>query len=266
MSIRGTVGYYVADKRQAENYSADQKTIINLLNQIPKVDGGQEGSLRITIKERECTQPLLDAIWAFQRKNFDNATGVIEPRSAMLSKLEELAYEATPKGGNTPLEMLQDSLSDFRAHYRPQANEKWSAGDSVQRDVLAHDAWQYIEGLERYRREERFAVKELPAAGYLFGNALITPPRSGSGDLGIPIGQRARIRYRGMPINYNCQIETTDDDGPALVLFKDCTGIFLPSGTHLDWHFVLNRFQTGQKTPAQRLVVLPDAPLAKVAP
>ncbi|MFL5039146.1 MAG: hypothetical protein ACJ8D0_04985 [Xanthobacteraceae bacterium] len=268
MSIRGTVGFYVVERRQAENYLADQKTVTGLLNRIPLLDGGQEGRLTPPVTDRKCYKDLADAIVAFERYNFNKVTGVVEPRSLMLAKMEELAYEATKKAGGDPLDVLQDSLTDIRTTYRPPAGENWSAGDRVKRDVLAREAWEYIESLERYLREHRSpAAKELPFAGFLFGNAIISLPGTHNGRVGVPSRgyQRAEIRHRGTPITNNCEIETTEDDGPALVLFKNCTGIFLPSGTHLDWRDLLDRDAFERRSSKQPVVVLPDDNWTKVS-
>jgi hypothetical protein len=272
MAIKGTVGWYRDENRNpvrpGENYLADQKTVTGLLNRIPSLDGGQEGSLTPPVKDRTCYKDLADAIVKFERYNFSQVTGIVEPRSAMLAKMEELAYEATKKGGSEPLEMLQDSLTHIRTTYKPASDVKWSAGDAVKRDIIAREAWEYIESLERYLRENRSPpAKEFPVAGLLFGNAIISRPGTHNGRVGLPIRgtQRAYTRHRGTPIAYNCEIETTEDDGPALMLFKDCTGIFLPSGTHLDWSDLLYRDRFIRRSSTQRVVVLPDNDWSKVS-
>jgi len=268
MPIKGTVGWYREEPegfgddhlgktlRPGENYLADQKTVTDLLNRIPDADGGQDGRLTAPTKDRTCYKNLADAIAVFQRSNFHKITGIVAPFSDVLSKMEELAYEATAKGGSNPLDMLQNSLSDFRAHSHLGPN-RWTAGDMVAADRLAREAWEYIERIELERREKKLsALDEFAPLALVFGYAIIGK-NIGNPYYGIPIGQRAPRQY-GTPVFQEGRIETTEVDGPALILFKEGTGLFLPPNQHKDWDILRNRLEIGlrDQPSTQRVVVV----------
>lgn len=96
MPLRARVGKHSrAAGRQCQNWSDDQKTVIDLLNRVPASSGGTGGSLQPRIVGGIVSDGVYAAILAFEAKYFPTQRlGFFEPNGPMLKKLEALA--ATP--------------------------------------------------------------------------------------------------------------------------------------------------------------------------
>jgi hypothetical protein len=96
MPIRGRVGRHTQlGGRQCQNWSGDQKTIIDLLNRIPVASGGTAGSLNPRIIDGMASQELYAAIVAFENKYFPGQnSGYVDPDGKMFRKVVDLATAA----------------------------------------------------------------------------------------------------------------------------------------------------------------------------
>ena len=80
MPLKGRVGRHASDGRQCQNWKADQKTVIDLLNRIPVADGGTGGSLGGRIVAGLASRALYQAILAFEKKHFTGRVkGFVDP-------------------------------------------------------------------------------------------------------------------------------------------------------------------------------------------
>jgi hypothetical protein len=93
MAIRGRVGRHTQlGGKQCQNWSDDQKAIIDLLNRIAPSDSGTGGSLKPRIVAGIASDALYNAIVAFENKHFPGLRrGFVEPGGTMYQKLEALA-------------------------------------------------------------------------------------------------------------------------------------------------------------------------------
>jgi hypothetical protein len=92
MPIRGRVGKHANTGAQCQNWSDDQKIIIDLLNSISVVNGGTEAKLNVRTVSGIASDALCQAILVFQKKHFPaQQSGFVEPIGPMLQKIEALA-------------------------------------------------------------------------------------------------------------------------------------------------------------------------------
>src|SRR5438874_9532981 len=96
MAIRGRVGRHTQlAGRQCQNWSDDQKTIIDLLNAISPANGGTGGSLKPSIVSGIASNELYNAIVAFENRHFPGQrSGFVDPGGKMYLKLDALAAAA----------------------------------------------------------------------------------------------------------------------------------------------------------------------------
>jgi hypothetical protein len=95
--LQGRVGRHTKDHgRQAQNWAADQRVVIDLLNRIPFAEGGAEGRLGTHIVSGISSDELYRAISAFEDKQFrGQRRGYVDPGGTMLKRMEALAAAAT---------------------------------------------------------------------------------------------------------------------------------------------------------------------------
>lgn len=93
MAIKGRVGRHTQIReKQCQNWSDDQKAIIDLLNRIAPSNSGTGGSLKPRIVAGIASDELYNAIVAFEDKHFPRQrSGFVDPGGAMFRKLETLA-------------------------------------------------------------------------------------------------------------------------------------------------------------------------------
>jgi hypothetical protein len=93
MAIRGRVGRHTQlGGKHCQNWSDDQKAIIDLLNRIAPSNAGTGGSLKPRIVAGIASDELYNAIVAFENKHFPGQrSGFVDPGGKMYQKLEALA-------------------------------------------------------------------------------------------------------------------------------------------------------------------------------
>jgi hypothetical protein len=104
MPIRARVGKHTrAGERQCQNWADDQKTVIDLLNRIPVINGGAGGGLRPRVIGGIASHELYAAIVSFETKHFpEQRLGFFEPGGAMFRKLEMLGTPAPAPAPSAP--------------------------------------------------------------------------------------------------------------------------------------------------------------------
>jgi hypothetical protein len=153
MAIRGRVGRHTrAGGRQCQNWSDDQKTVIDLLNLIPLSAGGSEGHLNARIVGGIASDELYGAISRFEDKHFPGRRrGYVDPGGDLLKQLEKLALQRTspiaspvkppPKQTVNHLFTLRKNISD---------TSRWiglTAGQLVDFDPLIHMALKHVDSM-----------------------------------------------------------------------------------------------------------------------
>jgi hypothetical protein len=95
MAIRARVGRHTQlGGRQCQNWSDDQKTIIDLLNRIAPSNSGTGGSLKPRIVAGIASDELFSAIVAFENKQFPGQrSGFVDPGGPMYQKLVSSGQE-----------------------------------------------------------------------------------------------------------------------------------------------------------------------------
>jgi hypothetical protein len=96
MAIRARVGRHTQlGGRHCQNWSDDQRAVIDLLNRISPPNGGAGGSLHPRIVAGIASAELYSAIVAFENRHFPGQRGgFVEPGSPMYQRLEALAAAA----------------------------------------------------------------------------------------------------------------------------------------------------------------------------
>ena len=93
MSIRARVGRHTrSGGGHCQNWMDDQKTVMDLLNDISAAHGGADGTLGGRVVAGVCSDALYAAISRFEDKYFSGQrSGYVDPGGMMLGWMERLA-------------------------------------------------------------------------------------------------------------------------------------------------------------------------------
>jgi hypothetical protein len=182
MSLRARVGRHTKNGgRHCQNWEADQKTVIDLLNQTPAVDGGAGGTLQGRIVSGICSDELYRAISRFEDKYWPGQrNGYLDPGGPMLKRMEQLATRpaGAPPGPQvivesitavpvSRLDMLRDDLLDESQY------AEWPPAERVAIAALVKMAIQHVDNLKEA------GYNKLPWPAELFGRAYVWTPGAG---------------------------------------------------------------------------------------
>ena len=113
MPLRGRVGRHTQSGfRQCQNWADDQEIVIDLLNGIPVMRGGANGSIpRLRIILGIASEALCQAITRFEDRHFPGQrSGFVDPDGAMLNRMLEVLGER-PSNRGFQFQKLVDSAS-----------------------------------------------------------------------------------------------------------------------------------------------------------
>lgn len=96
--LRGRVGRHTrSGGRHCQNWADDQKTVMDILNAIPVIQGGAGGSLGGRIVLGISSDALYRAISRFEDRYFPGQrSGFIDPGGAMWDRMLTVAMESSP--------------------------------------------------------------------------------------------------------------------------------------------------------------------------
>ena len=108
MPIDASIGKHRFGTTQCYNLPKDQLRVANLLDLVPKIKGGTEGTLMLSLDKIRwgiVDERLYKAVQVFQRQQFGSTDGHVDPNQPTIRKLEELAFatEPTRPPSGTPL-------------------------------------------------------------------------------------------------------------------------------------------------------------------
>jgi hypothetical protein len=109
MPIDASVGKHHSGATQCYNLPKDQLRVANLLDLVPRIQGGTEGTLLLSLDKIRwgiVDDRLYRAIQVYQRKQFGSTDGHVDPNQRTIHKLEETAFATDPTkppAGGTPL-------------------------------------------------------------------------------------------------------------------------------------------------------------------
>ena len=113
MPLRGRVGRHTQSGfRQCQNWADDQEIVIDLLNGIPVMRGGANGSIpRLRIILGIASEALCQAITRFEDRHFPGQrSGFVDPDGAMLNRMLEVLGER-PSNRGFQFQKFVDSAS-----------------------------------------------------------------------------------------------------------------------------------------------------------
>jgi len=107
MPIDASIGKHHNGSTQCYNLPKDQLRVANLLDLVPKSQGGTEGSLMLSLDKIRwgiVDERLYKAVQVFQRQQFGTTDGHVDPGERTIRKLEEMAFatDPTPKTTTDP--------------------------------------------------------------------------------------------------------------------------------------------------------------------
>ncbi len=109
MPIDASIGKHHNGATQCYNLPKDQLRVANLLDLVPRTQGGTEGTLMLSLDKIRwgiVDERLYKAVQVFQRQQFGSTDGHVDPNQRTIRKLEELAFAtdpAKPTTTDTPL-------------------------------------------------------------------------------------------------------------------------------------------------------------------
>jgi hypothetical protein len=104
MPIDASIGKHHNGAVQCYNLPKDQLRVANLLDLVPKTQGGTEGTLMLSLDKIRwgiVDERLYKAFQVFQRQQFGSTDGHVDPNQRTIRKLEELAFVADPVKATT---------------------------------------------------------------------------------------------------------------------------------------------------------------------
>lgn len=99
MPIDASIGKHRNGSTQCYNLPKDQLRVADLLDLVPKTQGGTEGTLMLSLDKIRwgiVDERLYKAVQVFQRKQFGTTDGHVDPNQRTIRKLEELAFATDP--------------------------------------------------------------------------------------------------------------------------------------------------------------------------
>jgi len=99
MPIDASIGKHRFGTTQCYNLPKDQLRVANLLDLVPKIKGGTEGTLMLSLDKIRwgiVDERLYRAVQVFQRQQFGSTDGHVDPNQPTIRKLEELAFATDP--------------------------------------------------------------------------------------------------------------------------------------------------------------------------
>jgi hypothetical protein len=113
MPLRGRVGrHHKTGGRHCQNWVEDQRTIVDLLNQIPIEQGGAGRKLQPRIVAGIASDDLSAAILRFEDKHFPGQrSGFVDPGGRMYQRMESLTAAAPPPSDPPPPTAIDELLA-----------------------------------------------------------------------------------------------------------------------------------------------------------